>query len=121
MAFQDIWNLDLERTVDFFHYGMTEMGYGGALACGAHDGYHLREADLLFEIVDPVTHEPIGRGGRPGEIVFATLTRYTMPWCDTGPHIDRERHGVHRTNGQTQNCRAKGLIDRHMHITEVAQ
>ena len=63
----------------FQHYGMTEMGYGGVLACGAHDGYHLREADLLFEIVDPVTHEPIDHGGRPGEIVFTTLTRYTMP------------------------------------------
>ncbi|WP_054029553.1 DVU_1553 family AMP-dependent CoA ligase [Desulfatitalea tepidiphila] len=63
----------------FQHYGMTEMGYGGALACGAHDGYHLREADLLFEVVDPVTHEPIDHGGRPGEIVFTTLTRYTMP------------------------------------------
>jgi phenylacetate-coenzyme A ligase PaaK-like adenylate-forming protein len=55
------------------------MGYGGALACGAHDGYHLREADLVLEIVDPVTHEPIDHGGRPGEIVFTTLTRYTMP------------------------------------------
>ena len=37
------------------HYGMTEMGLGGGVECEARRGYHLREADLLFEIVDPVT------------------------------------------------------------------
>lgn len=62
----------------FQHYGMTEMGYGGAVACAAHCGYHLREADLLFEIVDPVTGRPVD-GGRPGEVVFTTLTRSKMP------------------------------------------
>ena len=60
------------------HYGMTEMGYGGAVDCSARQGYHLREADLLFEIVDPLTGQPVP-DGTPGEVVFTTLTRRAMP------------------------------------------
>ncbi|PKU24917.1 DVU_1553 family AMP-dependent CoA ligase [Telmatospirillum siberiense] len=62
----------------FRDWGMTEMGYGGGVDCIAHDGYHLQEADFLFEVVDP-------RSGRPlppealGEVVFTTLTRRGMP------------------------------------------
>ena len=37
----------------FNHYGMTEMGLGGGVECEARAGYHLREADLYFEVVDP--------------------------------------------------------------------
>lgn len=61
----------------FEHYGMTETGLGGAVDCAAHAGLHLRENDLLAEIVDG--------GGRPvsdgteGEIVITTLTRTAMP------------------------------------------
>ena len=32
---------------------MTEMGLGGGVECSAHDGYHLLEADLLVEVIDP--------------------------------------------------------------------
>ena len=60
------------------HYGMTEMGLGGAMACRARVGYHPREADLLFEIVDPDTGEVLP-DGVTGEIVFTTLTRQAMP------------------------------------------
>jgi phenylacetate-CoA ligase len=60
------------------HYGMTEMGLGGGVACAAHRGYHLREADLLFEIVDPVTGLAVP-DGMYGEVVFTTLTRAGMP------------------------------------------
>ena len=62
----------------FEHYGMTEMGLGGAVSCEAHRGCHIREADLLFEIVDPVTGAPLPPGER-GEIVFTTLTRRATP------------------------------------------
>jgi phenylacetate-coenzyme A ligase PaaK-like adenylate-forming protein len=41
-------------------------------------GYHLREADLLFEIIDPVSGLPIP-DGEWGEVVFTTLTRRGMP------------------------------------------
>jgi len=62
----------------FDHYGMTEMGLGGGVECEALDGYHLREADLYFEVVD---HETGARcpDGVIGEVVFTTLTRRAMP------------------------------------------
>ncbi len=62
----------------FNHYGMTEMGLGGGVDCRALTGYHLREADLYFEIVDPVDGTPLP-DGEPGEVVFTTLTRRGMP------------------------------------------
>jgi phenylacetate-CoA ligase len=46
--------------------------------CAARQGYHWREADLYFEIVDPVTGQPLP-DGEAGEIVFTTLTRQGMP------------------------------------------
>lgn len=72
---------ELERVWDapvFNHYGTTEMGFGGGVQCDALSGYHLREADLYFEIVDPDSGKP-QPGGIPGEIVFTTLTRSGMP------------------------------------------
>ena len=60
------------------HYGMTEMGLGGAMACEARVGYHPREADILFEIIDPDTGKVLPEG-KCGEIVFTTLTRRAMP------------------------------------------
>ena len=49
----------------FEHYGATEMGLGGGVDCEAHAGYHLREADLYFEIVDPRSGEAVS-DGQPG-------------------------------------------------------
>ena len=46
----------------FGHYGTTEMGLGGGVECEAFDGYHLREADLLFEVVDPVSGQAVPDG-----------------------------------------------------------
>ena len=62
----------------FDHYGTTETGLGGGVECEAHAGLHLREADLLFEVVDPRTGVPLPPGGE-GEVVFTTLTREAMP------------------------------------------
>jgi phenylacetate-coenzyme A ligase PaaK-like adenylate-forming protein len=62
----------------FNHYGMTEMGLGAAVDCRALAGYHIREADLYFEIVDPETGIPLP-DGVTGEVVFSTLTRKGMP------------------------------------------
>jgi phenylacetate-coenzyme A ligase PaaK-like adenylate-forming protein len=62
----------------FQHYGTTEMGLGGGVDCRAHMGYHLREADLYFEIVSPTTGEPLPEG-EIGEVVFTTLHRTGMP------------------------------------------
>jgi phenylacetate-coenzyme A ligase PaaK-like adenylate-forming protein len=57
---------------------MTEMGLGGGVFCEALNGYHLREADMLFEIVDPITGRSLP-DGEFGEVVFTTLTRKGMP------------------------------------------
>lgn len=62
----------------FEHYGSTEMGLGGGVDCRVHAGYHLREADLYFEIVSPHTGHPV-REGETGEVVFTTLGRHGMP------------------------------------------
>ena len=63
----------------FEHYGMTEMGLGCAVSCECQSGYHVREADLYLEIIDPVTGETVP-DGTWGEIVFTTLTRVGMPF-----------------------------------------
>lgn len=62
----------------FKHYGMTEMGMGGGVECLAQRGYHVREADLLVEIIDPENGQPLP-DGCAGEIVFTTLSREGMP------------------------------------------
>jgi phenylacetate-coenzyme A ligase PaaK-like adenylate-forming protein len=62
----------------FNHYGMTEMGYGGGVECQVRDGYHLREGDLYFEIVNPHTGNPVP-DGELGEVVFTTFGREAMP------------------------------------------
>ena len=62
----------------FNHYGMTEMGLGGGVECDALDGYHLREADLYFEVVNHETGD-VCPDGEIGEVVFTTLTRRGMP------------------------------------------
>ncbi len=62
----------------FTHYGMTEMGLGGGVECAALHGYHLREEDLYFEVVDPTTGQACPEG-MIGEVVFTTLTRRGMP------------------------------------------
>lgn len=62
----------------FNHFGMTETGLGGAVDCNCHEGMHIRENDLLIEIVNPVTKEKVEDGGS-GEILITTLTRKAMP------------------------------------------
>jgi len=57
---------------------MTEMGLGGGVQCCHREGYHLREADLFFEVINPQTGRP-QINGRTGEVVFTTLTRRGMP------------------------------------------
>jgi len=60
------------------HYGLTEIGLGGGVECEAGAGYHLREADLFTEIIDPASGLPVPNGS-VGEVVFTTLARKGMP------------------------------------------
>ena len=73
MRLKQVWGCRV-----FTHYGMTEMGFGGGVECAALDGYHLREGDLYFEIIDRET-EKACPDGMIGEVVFTTLTRRGMP------------------------------------------
>jgi phenylacetate-coenzyme A ligase PaaK-like adenylate-forming protein len=54
------------------------MGLGGGVDCKARRGYHLREVDLYFEIIDPISGEALP-DDEYGEVVFTTLTRRGMP------------------------------------------
>ncbi|QQG65236.1 DVU_1553 family AMP-dependent CoA ligase [Desulfobulbus oligotrophicus] len=62
----------------FSHYGTVESGLGGAVDCAMHCGMHIRETDLLIEVIDPKTGYPLA-DGRWGEIVLTTLQRRAMP------------------------------------------
>lgn len=68
-----IWDTEV-----FEHWGMTETGYGGALACEAHDGLHIRETDLYLEVIDAKSGELLP-AGQPGEVVVTTLRRRGLP------------------------------------------
>lgn len=60
------------------HYGMTELGLTGGVECQALAGYHLREPDLYFEVIDPLSGSVLS-AGELGEVVVTTLTRTGMP------------------------------------------
>lgn len=70
---QKIWGCEV-----FDHYGLTETGLGGGVECLAHQGLHMREADLLFEVIHPKTGIRV-TDGEVGEVVVTTLTRTGMP------------------------------------------
>ena len=62
----------------FNHFGITEAGLGCAVECSYHTGMHIRENDILVEVVDPVTKEPL-EDGKLGKVLITTLTRAAMP------------------------------------------
>jgi phenylacetate-coenzyme A ligase PaaK-like adenylate-forming protein len=70
---RDSWKCDV-----FTHYGHTEFGYGCAVDCRYHNGLHLRDADLVFEVIDSQTGRP-ARPGESGEITITTLSNEAMP------------------------------------------
>lgn len=63
----------------FNHFGMTEMGFGVAVECSAHQGCHIRENDILVEVIDPETGAVLP-DGQMGEFVFTTLDLRAMPF-----------------------------------------
>ncbi len=61
------------------NYGLSEvMGPGPSGECECTDGMHIAEDHFLFEVVDPVTGEPLDCG-QEGEIVITTLTKEAIP------------------------------------------
>ncbi|RPH30042.1 MAG: phenylacetate--CoA ligase family protein [Bacteroidales bacterium] len=72
-SIKETWKCDV-----YMHYGHTEFGFGCAVDCDQHNGYHLRDADLIFEIIDFKTGKP-AKIGDSGEIVITTLSNEAMP------------------------------------------
>lgn len=70
---KNLYNCDV-----YNHYGMTEMGYGGGVECESLSGYHMRECDMYFEIINPETGREV-EIGEVGEVVFTTFERQAMP------------------------------------------
>jgi phenylacetate-coenzyme A ligase PaaK-like adenylate-forming protein len=91
----------------FLHYGATESGLGGAVECTVHRGCHIRESDLLVEIVDPDTGSPLPDGAL-GEVVLTTLGREAMP-------LIRYRTGDMASLDRSP-CRCGGVTARLEHI-----
>ena len=59
------------------HYGSREIGLGGAVTCPAFEGTHLRENDIIAEIVDEQGN--ILPRGEWGELVVTTIQAEAMP------------------------------------------
>lgn len=60
-------------------FGMSEMnGPGVAFECKEQNGLHIWEDNVIAEIVDPVTLEPVPEG-EVGELVLTTINREAMP------------------------------------------
>ncbi len=70
---EQVWGCQVRE-----HYGLTEMGLAVAQECPAQDGFHVNEADLLVEVIDPETGRTLNQG-EEGELVFTTLNREAMP------------------------------------------
>ena len=85
------------------HYGVDEMCPGGGVQCAGRDGFHLREADLIIEIIDPHTMQPVADGTN-GEVAMTTLTRQAMP-------LVRYRTG-HRAAIMAEACPCGSLLRR---------
>ncbi len=59
------------------HTGMTELGATG-FTCQEQSGVHLIETEFIFEVIDPVTLQPVQEGAQ-GELVATNLGRAGMP------------------------------------------
>lgn len=68
-----LWNCRIIK-----HYGSTESALGAAVNCPCFTGCHIREAELYFEVVDPVTKQPLP-DNKIGEIVISSLNYECMP------------------------------------------
>jgi len=62
----------------YTHHGHTEFGYGFAVDCQHHNGLHTRDAEVIVEVIDPITNLPT-EPNELGEIVVTTLTNEAMP------------------------------------------
>lgn len=72
-AIEKIWGADL---YDF--YGLSDIFGSCAGMCPEKNGLHLAEDNILLEVLDPKTQEPVP-DGQPGEMVLTTLLKAARP------------------------------------------
>jgi phenylacetate-CoA ligase len=65
-----MWGLDCR-----IGYGLSEIG--ASAECDEKNGYHWCEDEVIVEVIDPKTGEPVEDGER-GELVYTTLTKTGM-------------------------------------------
>ena len=62
------------------NYGLSEViGPGVSGECEVKNGMHIFEDHFIVELIDPETEEVITTEGRPGELVFTSLTKEAFP------------------------------------------
>jgi phenylacetate-CoA ligase len=93
------------------NYGLSEvMGPGVAGDCECGCGHHIAEDHVLWEVVDPLTGEPVEEGEQ-GEIVFTTLTKEAFPVIRYRTHdlttVTTQRCECGRTLARMQPVRAR--------------
>jgi phenylacetate-CoA ligase len=72
-AIEGLWNAEL---YDF--YGLSDIFGACAGMCIHKEGLHLAEDNILLEVLDPKTGEPVPEGER-GEMVLTTLLKQARP------------------------------------------
>ncbi|MDR2963023.1 MAG: AMP-binding protein [Bacteroidales bacterium] len=95
-AIEKLWDATV---YDFF--GLSDIFGACAGACDEHNGLHLAEDNILVELINPETKEPVP-DGEQGELVFTTLKKSARPMIrfrtgDIG-HIDRRPCACGRTH-----------------------
>ena len=72
-AIEEIWGADL-----YDYYGISDIFGSCAGMCPEKNGLHLAEDNMLLEVIDPKTGEPVPDGS-PGEMVLTTLQKAARP------------------------------------------
>jgi phenylacetate-CoA ligase len=95
-AIEELWDADV---YDFF--GLSDIFGACAGMCSEKDGLHLAEDNILVEVIDPETLQPV-KDGEQGELVFTTLKKEARPLIrfrtnDIGS-IDRTKCACGRTH-----------------------
>ena len=83
-----LWNCRIIK-----HYGPTESALGAAVNCPRFTGCHIREAELYFEVVNPITKQSLP-DNEIGEIVSSTLNHEAialLPYNTSGQGAGRHR------------------------------
>lgn len=97
-AIEELWDA---KVFDFF--GISDIFGACAGMCSERNGLHLAEDNILVEVIDPTTLEPLSDGER-GELVLTTLKKTARPMIrfrtgDIGT-VNKERCACGRTHAR---------------------